>query len=122
MTPAPVSETCVSLLMYYPVGPTHDHGRVCGIGEERYISRFCHDVGPTELYINSDVCRIRLTSGIEGLVAIHLLQRDVHIILRPCTEAFRGLHTLRGDACLRDDFSSLRITIMKCQVQKHRQN
>ena len=102
VTSAPVNETRVSLLLYYRVGHTHDHGRICGIGEERYILRFCHDVGSTELHINSDVCRI---SGIEELMAMHLLQCDVHIILRPCTEALRGPHTLCGDACLREDLS-----------------
>jgi len=105
VTSAPVSETCVSLLMYNPVSPTHDHGRVCGIGEKRYILRFCYDVDPAELHINSDICRV---SGIEELIAIHLLQRNVRVILRPCTEALRGFHALRGDACLREDFSLLR--------------
>ena len=70
VTSAPVNRKCVSQLWYHTVGHTHDHGRICGIGEERYILRFCHDIGPTELHINSDVCRVR---GIEELMATHLL-------------------------------------------------
>jgi len=119
VTSAPVSERWVSLLMYHSVSPTHDHCRVCGIGEERYILWFCYDVGPTELHINSDICRV---SGIEELIAIHLLQRNVRIILRPCTEALRGLHALCGDACLREDFSSSRRAMTKRQLPRHRQN
>ena len=62
VTLAPVNKTCVGLLLYHIASPTHYDGRVCGVGEERYILRFCHDVGPTELHINSDVRRV---SGIE---------------------------------------------------------
>ena len=105
VTSAPVSERCVSLLMYHSVTPTQDHCRVCGIGEERYILWFCHDVGPTELHIGSDRNRV---SGREELFTIHLLQRDVRVILRPCTEALRRLHALCGNACLREDFSLVR--------------
>jgi len=91
--------------MYHIVSPTHYHGRVCGIGKERYILWFCYDVGPTELHIDSDRYRV---SGREELFAIHLLQRDVRVILRPCTEALRRLHPLCGNACLCEDFSLLR--------------
>jgi len=67
--------------------------------------RLCYDVGPAELHIDSDRCRV---GGIDELIAMHLLQRNVRVILRPCTEALRRLHALRGDACLREDFSLLR--------------
>ena len=78
----------------------HYHSRICRIGEPRDVSGFCYNINPTELHVDSDIDVVK--SVVYSIIRASrcILQRDISVILGPCTEALAAFHTLSGNTCL----------------------
>ena len=70
---------------------THDHGRVCRIGQPGNISGFRYNVDPAELYIDSDIDILESVVYNSISVSRRLLHRNIGVVLRPCFEDFARL-------------------------------
>ena len=80
---------------------THDHRRVCRIGQPGNISGFRYNVDPTELHIDSNIDV--LESVVYNIISMSrcLLHCNIRVVLWPCFEDLDRLHALGGNARLR---------------------